>query len=502
VVVELCGSADELRAPETEPTRPPYALSPRFEFARERLYFLARANNYDDRAGRMVWGPTLEAQRLGATPSDQADVLLAEGTPAWCDGGPRAGATRVPEGHALVHRNSLEQRLLEPDRPVTTNAALAADQLKYRFEGLIGFEDPVRADVPGALAEARHAGVSVAMITGDFPATALAAAKAVGISTSAGVISGAELAGRSPVPPDARIFARIDPEQKLRLVQHFRDFGQVVAMTGDGINDAPALAAADIGIAMGQRGTDVAREASDLILLDDRFASIVGGVRLGRRIFANLRRAMTYITAVHVPVAGLALLPILLGLPPLLYPMHLVLLELLIDPLCSIVFETEPSEPDSMRKPPRRRDEPLFGWSQISFAVLEGLVLLAAVLFFYILLLYRGEAEGGARAAAFTSLFVGHLTIAVAAIASNSTKLLVGERIPFLVITTGAALLLALSLTAPFMRNLLQFSAISIRLLTLSAALGILAGGWPLLSRSRASRKLKDQQIQEIESQA
>jgi Ca2+-transporting ATPase len=198
-------------------------------------------------------------------------------------------------------------------RRFDSDPALAADQLKYRFEGLIGFEDPVRADVPGALAEARHAGVSVAMITGDFPATALAAAKAVGISTSAGVISGAELAGRSPVPPDARIFARIDPEQKLRLVQHFRDFGQVVAMTGDGINDAPALAAADIGIAMGQRGTDVAREASDLILLDDRFASIVGGVRLGRRIFANLRRAMTYITAVHVPVAGLALLPILLG---------------------------------------------------------------------------------------------------------------------------------------------------------------------------------------------
>jgi DNA helicase-2/ATP-dependent DNA helicase PcrA len=129
VVVELRCSADELRAPEAEPVRPPYALSPRFEFARERLYFLARANNYDDRVGRMAWGPTLEAQRLGAAASEVADVLLADGTPAWCDGGPRAGATPVPEGHALVHRNSLEQRLLDPDRPVTTDADLAADQL-------------------------------------------------------------------------------------------------------------------------------------------------------------------------------------------------------------------------------------------------------------------------------------------------------------------------------------------------------------------------------------
>jgi Ca2+-transporting ATPase len=369
-----------------------------------------------------------------------------------------------------------------------SDPGLAAEQLKYRFEGLIAFEDPVRADVPGALAEARQAGVSVAMITGDFPATAMAAAKAVGISTSAGVISGAELADSSEVPPDARIFARITPEQKLRLVQHFRNSGQVVAMTGDGINDAPALAAADIGIAMGQRGTDVAREASDLILLDDRFASIVGGVRLGRRIFANLRRAMTYITAVHVPVAGLALLPILLGLPPLLYPMHLVLLELLIDPLCSIVFETEPSEPDSMRKPPRPRYEPLFGWSQISFAILQGLVLLATVLSFYVLLVSRGEAEGAARAAAFTSLFVGHLALAVAAIASNTTKLIMRERIPFLLIITGAVLLLALALIAPFMRELLRFSTISTELLAVSVGLGMIAGGWSLRAGNRQRR--------------
>lgn len=230
-------------------------------------------------------------------------------------------------------------------------------KLRYRFEGLLGFEDPVRADVPEALAEARRAGISVAMITGDFPTTALASARAAGISTSEGVVTGAELADATDVPTTTRIFARIMPDQKLKLVQAFRQAGYVTAMTGDGINDAPALATADVGIAMGQRGTDVAREAADLILLDDRFSSIVRGIALGRRIFANLRRAMTYITAVHIPVAGLALIPILVGLPPMLYPMHLVLLELLIDPLCSIVFEGERSEADAMRRPPRGRED-------------------------------------------------------------------------------------------------------------------------------------------------
>jgi Ca2+-transporting ATPase len=255
--------------------------------------------------------------------------------------------------------------------------------IRYRLEGLLGFEDPVRSDVPEALVEAQRAGVSVAMITGDFPATALASARAAGISTVGGVVTGADLAKAADVPVEARIFARIMPGQKLALVQAFRQAGHVTAMTGDGINDAPALAAADIGIAMGQRGTDVAREAADLILLDDRFASIVRGIALGRRIFANLRRAMTYITAVHIPVAGLALIPILVGLPPMLFPMHLVLLELLIDPLCSIVFEGEHSESGAMQRPPRRRDERLFGRRELMLAIVQGTVVLASVFAFY-----------------------------------------------------------------------------------------------------------------------
>src|SRR5690606_33175778 len=260
------------------------------------------------------------------------------------------------------------------------------------------FLDPLRADVPAALQEARGAGIKVLMITGDHPATALAIAGAAGIETQAGALTGSEMAtlsreALSERMARVRVFARILPEQKLRIVEVLKAAGDVVAMTGDGVNDAPALQAAHIGVAMGRKGTDVAREAADLVLLDDSFGSIVGGVRLGRRIFSNLRRALTYITAVHVPIAGLALAPILLGLPPMLLPMHVVLLELVIDPTCSLVFEAEPSDDKAMQRPPRRPNEPLFGARQIALAILQGLGVLAGTISLYAWTLNHGPED-------------------------------------------------------------------------------------------------------------
>ena len=349
--------------------------------------------------------------------------------------------------------------------------------LSYVFEGLLGFEDPVRSDVPPALELACEAGVEVAMITGDYPATALAAAREAGIDTSADVLTGAEI-DSAPDISRVRVFARVMPEQKLMLVQRFKAAGHIVAMTGDGVNDAPALAAADVGIAMGQRGTDVAREASDLILLDDRFASIVTGIGLGRRIFANLRRAMTYITAVHIPVAGVVLLPLLLGLPALLYPMHLVVLELIIDPLCSIVFEAEPSEADAMKRPPRNAREPLFGMRQIALAGFDGAVLLAGVMGFYLWLNQTGTDQAQARAAGFIALVAGHLALAPAVLTrSGRGSPHHHSRILWLV-TAGASLLLMLMLAVPELRAIMRFSLPDVPLLLLALAVGIVAGGW------------------------
>ncbi|BAM86610.1 cation-transporting ATPase [Bradyrhizobium oligotrophicum S58] len=252
----------------------------------------------------------------------------------------------------------------------------------YNFRGLVGFADPLRPEVKDAVAECRSAGIRVIMITGDYPATAAAIARQAGIDPER-VIAGTELAdldddalalaARTPTA-----FARIMPEQKLRIVSALKADGEIVAMTGDGVNDAPSLKAAHIGIAMGGRGTDVAREAAAIVLLDDDFGSIVKAVRLGRRIYDNLRKAMSFILAVHFPIAGLALLPLVTGLPLLLGPIHIAFLEMIIDPVCSLVFEAETEESDIMKRPPRDPLEPLLPRPLVLWGALQGILAMLA----------------------------------------------------------------------------------------------------------------------------
>jgi P-type Ca2+ transporter type 2C len=381
-----------------------------------------------------------------------------------------------------------------------SDRASAPEDIAFAFEGLIGFADPVRADVPQAIAEAKRAGITVAMITGDYPATALEIARQAGIDTSAGVLTGKEVADLGPEGlrkrvRQIRVFARIMPEQKLALVEALKANGEVVAMTGDGVNDAPALEAAHIGVAMGQRGTDVAREAADLVLLDDRFVSIIAGVRLGRRIFTNLRKALTYVTAIHVPIAGLALLPILMGLPPILYPMHVILLELVIDPVCSLVFEGEPSERHAMEKPPRPAAEPLFGTSQIVLGFVQGAIVLGAVFGLYVWALIADIPEMQARAAAFVALVLGNLALAFADAAEPGTAFFDRRRLAFWGIGAGAAIIIAAVLYIPPLATILRVSPLSLSWLAISLTVAVLAGGWfGLAKRLRVAWAPNDEQ--------
>jgi len=356
----------------------------------------------------------------------------------------------------------------------------------FKFIGLIGLADPVRPTVKPALNECAAAGIRVVMITGDYPATASAIAEKIGLAAgSGGVISGSELSQMDNVTlyesiRHSNIFARMVPEQKLRLVNALKANGEVVAMTGDGVNDAPALKAAHIGIAMGARGTDVAREAAALVLLDDDFASIVRAIRIGRGIFDNLRKAMAYIFAVHIPIAGLSLIPLLLGWPPVFAPVHIVFLEMIINPACSIAFEAEPAERNVMHRPPRNPQEPLFGKRILLLSLLQGLFVLLATLAVLGYALHHGASENEARALTFSALVIGNLGLILTNRSLQHTILQTfnnGNPALWWVIG-GACSFLMLALALPFLREVFHFARVSPYQLALSFAVGLGSVMW------------------------
>nr|WP_293360383.1 MULTISPECIES: cation-translocating P-type ATPase [unclassified Microcoleus] len=325
--------------------------------------------------------------------------------------------------------------------------------------------------------ECYTAGIRVVMITGDYPETAQTIARQVGLMQMGAVVTGAELDGMSDAELEQRIqstniFARAVPEHKLRLVNALKSKGEVVAMTGDGVNDAPALKAAQIGIAMGERGTDVARESAALVLLDDDFSSIVQAVKLGRRIFDNLRKAMSYLIAIHIPIAGMSLIPVLFKLPLVLLPVHVAFLHLIIDPACSIVLEAEPAEATVMQRPPRNPKEPLFGKKTLSLAVLQGCGILAVVLAIFAIALYRRQGEFEARALTFTTLILANLALILSEGSTSrlSLKILKSPNPALWWVLGGGLLFLGLVLYVPFLRHLFSFSLL--RAIDLAICLG------------------------------
>jgi Ca2+-transporting ATPase len=345
--------------------------------------------------------------------------------------------------------------------------------------GLVGLADPLRVGVRAAVDECRNAGIRVVMITGDYPATAAAIARDAGLDT-ARILTGGEVLRATDHElardvGEVTVFARIMPEQKLRIVNALKARGEIVAMTGDGVNDAPSLKAAHIGVAMGGRGTDVAREAASLVLLDDDFGSVVKAVRLGRRIYDNLRKAMGFILAVHVPIAGLALLPLVLGMPIVFSPIHIAFLEMVIDPVCTLVFEAETEEDDVMRRPPRAPDESLLSGRLILWGVLQGTLAFALVASIYVVANVRGMPEDEARALTFFSL----VTAIVALIFANrsfGTSIAQALRRPnraLKFVLAAVTAILALTLLWPVAAQLFHFGPLHADDLSLTIGAGI-----------------------------
>jgi Ca2+-transporting ATPase len=335
----------------------------------------------------------------------------------------------------------------------------------YQFIGLIGFEDPIRPEVPQAVKECNEAGIKVIIITGDYSATAKSIAQQIGLQFSDNILTGKELEEMDEAQlkekiKTTNIFARIIPEQKLQIIKALKANGEIVAMTGDGVNDAPALKAADIGVAMGGKGTDVAREASSLVLLDDNFASIVSAIRSGRKVYDNLQKAMSYILAIHVPIIGLTLLPAFFAsLPLLLMPLHIVFMELIIDPICSIAFESEQEEEGIMQRKPRNPNELFFGWKKITFSLIQGSMLLAMVLAVYFLSIHEGHSEGEVRAIAFSSLIIGNIFLILTSLSKTRSiiSVLMEKNVSVIVIIAVALTLLLLTISVPALQPIFSF---------------------------------------------
>ena len=363
-------------------------------------------------------------------------------------------------------------RVLGVSKAIFTGKDLPTNQHDFEFEfvGLLGFIDPIRSSAPDAVREVYQAGMRVIMITGDYPGTAQYVAKKIGIKNPEKYLTGEDLDKISHIElrekiKTTNIFARIVPEQKLLIVNALKANNEIVAMTGDGVNDAPALKSAHIGIAMGERGTDVAREASALVLLNDDFSSIVDSVRLGRRIYDNLRRAMGYVLAVHVPIAGMSILPLFLGLPIVLLPAHIAFLELIIDPACSTVFESEKEDKNIMKRPPRSLHQNMFSSKIVLISMLQGFGVLVATFVLFIFAVKTGKSDFEARSFAFTALVIANLMLIAINLSwsKNIHKILLSANKILFIVLAGALVCLSAVLYIPFFTNLFHLAPLNLK---------------------------------------
>ena len=439
-----------------------------------------------------AWGLTpelLAMSHVWQAPGQESPTIAAKGAPEAM-----ALLCRLSEAQAAVWQEAARQftssgkrvlavaRAVAPAQTANPGAPWPATPHGFEFQplGLVALADPLRPEVPAAVAECRRAGVRVAMVTGDHPGTALAIAAEAGIDTTGGVLTGADIEAMDEAALRERalrtsVFARVMPQQKLKLVQALKAGGEVVAMTGDGVNDAPALKAAHIGIAMGRRGTDVAREAASLVLMEDDFGAIVKGLRMGRRILDNVRKGMVFVLAVHVPIAGLALMPLLAGWPPLFAPVHIAFLELVIDPVCAIVFEAEDDEDDVMARPPRDPAAPVVSGALVRLGLWQGAAALGAVGALYVGLWQAGVDSAQVRAAVFTALVtaVGALVLANRSFSAGLWAHLNRPNRALWAVLGGTSLLLLCALEVPTLQAVFSFAALAPLQAVLAVGVGL-----------------------------
>jgi Ca2+-transporting ATPase len=367
----------------------------------------------------------------------------------------------------------------------------------FTFLGLIGFMDPPRPEVPNAIAQCRNAGIRVLMLTGDHPSTARSIAKEVALTEQPNVITGDEISRLDDQAlllrlQESDICARMQSDQKLRLVRLLQQSGNVVGMSGDGVNDAPALKAADVGIAMGERGSDVARESADIVLLDDSFASIVAAIEQGRAIYDNIIKATRFTFAVHIPIIALTLIPALLHWPIVLMPLHIVLLEILIDPACAIVFEAERASKNSMNRPPRPLSATPFSLNNIGFAMIQGAGIALILLVGYFVLMQKGWSIHAIQSTLFIAL-VFDLFLLVLANSDFADTIRFGtKRNPMLIyMFAGVITLLAMVLLIPALRDMLGFAQLSLTHLLGAGILFLLSGIWLMIGSYTNSKPLR-----------
>lgn len=351
--------------------------------------------------------------------------------------------------------------------------------IDYEYLGLVGLMDPIRKGVKSSIATCRKAGVKVIMITGDYPETALNIASQIGLGDGS-IMIGSEFekmsdSERKKALKTVSVFSRVSPNNKLTIVNALKKSGEIVAMTGDGVNDAPALKSAHVGISMGKRGTDVAREASSIVLMDDNFISIVKGVRLGRRIYDNLQKAMSYIISVHIPIVVLSLLPAILKWPLVLFPAHIVFLEFIIDPSCTVIFENEKESKDIMNRPPRKLTAPIFNTRMVTASVLQGLFVASVVFGVYYLLLQFGWNEDKARGMTFLTLVIANVFLIVGLSGRRAVADIIGhENKAMLMILLATIAAITLVFLIPVLRDLFHFAPLSMVELAIGALMGAL----------------------------